>query len=150
MGSLSDVLVVGGGVFGMASALELRARGHRVSVLESGPIPRPLAASTDIAKVVRVEYGGDQEYMTLAERAREGWLRWNAEIFNEPLYHEIGLLKLTRAPMSPGTYEYENYRSLLARGYELERLTQRDIAQRFLSELYVDGYLNPVRLRHSD
>ncbi len=109
MGSLSDVLVVGGGVFGMASALELRAR--------------------------------------------EGWLRWNAEIFDEPLYHEIDLLKLTRAPMSPGTYEYENYRSLLARGYELERLTQRDIAQRFPawnSELYVDGYLNPVRLRHSD
>ena len=146
MVSLSDVLVVGGGVFGMASALELRARGHQVTLLESGPIPQPLAASTDIAKVVRVEYGGDQEYTMLAERARQGWLRWNAEMFDEPLYHEVGLLKLTRGPMSPGSYEYENYRSLLARGYKLERLTQSDIARRFPawnSELYVDGYLNP-------
>ena len=146
MGNLTDVLVVGSGVFGIAAALELRARGHRVALLDSSPIPHPLAASTDIAKVVRVEYGGDEEYTTLAERAREGWLRWNAEMFDEPLYHEVGLLKLTRGPMATGSYEYENYRSLLARGYRLERLTQQDIKRRFPawnSELYVDGYLNP-------
>ena len=143
---MSDVVVVGGGAFGLAAALELRARGQRVALLDSGPIPHPLAASTDIAKVVRIEYGGDDEYTTLAERAREGWIRWNAELFEEPLYHEVGLLKLTRGPMTPGSYEYENYRSLLARGYPLERLAQQDIRRRFPawnSDLYVDGYLNP-------
>jgi len=146
MSSAPDVLIVGSGAFGVAAALELRQRGHRVSLLDGGPVPHPLAASTDIAKVIRVEHANDEEYTALAELARERWLRWNSELFDKPLYHDIGLMKLTRGPMLPGNYEYENYRSLTARGYHLERLTQEDIARRFPAwnaELFVDGYINP-------
>jgi glycine/D-amino acid oxidase-like deaminating enzyme len=38
----ASTLVVGAGIFGMAAALELRRRGHRVTV-ESGRVVRTLA-----------------------------------------------------------------------------------------------------------
>src|SRR5229473_643866 len=52
------VLVAGAGIFALTAALELRRRGHEVRLVDPGPVPHPLAASTDISKVVRLEYGG--------------------------------------------------------------------------------------------
>ena len=74
----SHILVGGAGAFGLAAAVELRRRGHAITVVDPGPLPHPLAASTDISKVIRLEYGPDEPYMALAEQAREGWLAWNA------------------------------------------------------------------------
>ena len=45
------IAVVGAGVFGLCAALRLRERGHDVTVFDPGPVPHPLAASTDISKV---------------------------------------------------------------------------------------------------
>jgi glycine/D-amino acid oxidase-like deaminating enzyme len=47
------IAVAGAGVFGAATALELRRRGHAVVLLDPGPLPRPDAASTDASKMVR-------------------------------------------------------------------------------------------------
>jgi glycine/D-amino acid oxidase-like deaminating enzyme len=47
-----QTLVVGGGIFGATCALALRARGHAVTLVDPGPIPHPLAESTDLSKVV--------------------------------------------------------------------------------------------------
>jgi glycine/D-amino acid oxidase-like deaminating enzyme len=145
MAGRAEILVTGGGVFGLTAALELIARGYGVRVLDPGPLPHPLAASTDISKVVRLEYGPDEDYTTLAERARKGWLEWNAE-FGEPLYHEVGLAMLTQTPMSPGGFEYESYQRLTGRGYSLQRLDPAEIDRRFPawnSDVYVDGYFSP-------
>ncbi len=60
-------LIVGAGIYGVTAALELRARGHRVTVVDPGPLPHSLAASTDISKVIRMEYGPDDAYMGLME-----------------------------------------------------------------------------------
>ena len=50
-----SVVIVGAGVFGASAALELRKRGHSVTLLDPGPVPHVLAASTDISKVVRMD-----------------------------------------------------------------------------------------------
>lgn len=145
MTAKSDILIVGAGIFGVTTALALAGRGYSVKITDPGPLPRPQAASTDISKVVRVEYGADDAYMTLAEESRAGWLRWNEE-WPEPLYHEVGLTMLTRRPMLPGSFEYESYHRLQAKGYAVERLTQAEIARRFpawKAETYQDGYFNP-------
>jgi glycine/D-amino acid oxidase-like deaminating enzyme len=141
-----NAIVVGGGIFGLTSALELRQRGYAVQLLDPGPIPHPLAASTDISKVVRVEYGADETYTRLAEQARDGWLAWNRDLFPAPLYHETGATFLTRGPMQPGSYEYENFRVLTERGHAPQRLTPAEIRQRFPAwnaDVYVDGYFSP-------
>jgi glycine/D-amino acid oxidase-like deaminating enzyme len=137
-----DILIVGAGICGAAAAVELRERGYNVALIDPGPLPHPLASSTDISKAVRMEYGKDEAYMELGERSREGWLRWNEE-FADELYHEIGMAFLTRAPMAPDGFEYESYQLLLKRGHKPERMTSADIAQRFPawnSDLYVDGF----------
>src|SRR4051812_40296616 len=54
------ILVIGGGIFGVTAALELRARGHEVTLLEQGRIPNPLAESMDVSKAVRMDYGADE------------------------------------------------------------------------------------------
>jgi len=51
------IIIVGGGIFGVCSAYELVQRGHDVTILDPGPIPYPLASSSDLNKLVRADYG---------------------------------------------------------------------------------------------
>lgn len=138
--------MVGAGVFGVTAAIELARRGHQVTLLDPGPLPHPLAASTDISKVVRLEYGPDDFYMALAERSRDGWLNWNAawrRQGNQSLYHETGVLMLSRSAMAPGGFEHDSWQLLCARGHRPERMDPNTIAQRFpvwRSARYVDGF----------
>lgn len=139
-----DLLVVGAGVFGLTTALEMQARGYHVAVIDPGPLPHPLAASTDISKIVRMEYGADEAYMELAELAYQGWFRWNEEL-GEALFHNVGVTMLTRTPMAPGEFEYESYHMLHKRGHTPERLTAEDITQRYpawKAGAFVDGFFH--------
>src|SRR6187431_2013848 len=103
------IAVVGGGIFGVTAALAMRERGHDVSLHDPGPLPHPLAESTDISKVVRLDYGADEDYTALMERALDGWRGWNAA-WREPLFHETGVLFVCRDEMAPGGFEYESHR----------------------------------------
>lgn len=144
MTSQPDVLVVGAGIFGLTAAINLRERGRIVTVLDPGPIPHPLAASTDISKVVRMEYGADEAYLLMAAAAREGWLRWNEEL-GETLYHDWGVTMVAREPMQPGGYEHDSYQMLLKHGFSPERLDADEISRRFPAwqpGRYVDGYFH--------
>lgn len=137
-----DVAIAGGGIFGVTAALTLARRGYSVRLFEPGPLPHPMAESTDISKVIRMDYGPDEAYLALMEDAMEGWDRWNAR-FSRPLYHETGVAFLTREPMLEGSFEYESYRLLTARGHLIERLDQPEIERRFPAwRGHVDGYFN--------
>src|SRR4051812_44947151 len=124
-----NVVVLGAGIFGVTAALELRRRGHRVRLVDPGPVPHPLAESTDISKVVRLEYGADRDYTALAERALVGWRQWNRELGAE-LFHETGVLFLRRTPLAPGTFEGDSLAMLEERGHRPERLTPAQISAR--------------------
>ena len=139
-----DFVIVGAGIYGTTAALELHRRGYRVAVLDPGPVPHPLASSTDVSKVVRMEYGADDDYMALVDDAITGWLEWN-EQFGDTLYHPAGVTMLTRREMVPGGFEYESYVRLLGRGHRPERLNASEIVQRFPAwrpGAYVDGFFH--------
>jgi glycine/D-amino acid oxidase-like deaminating enzyme len=139
-------IIIGGGVFGLTSALELAARGHAVTLLDPGPLPHPLAESTDISKIVRIDYGADADYTALGEAAIAGWRTWNRS-WPRSLFHETGATFLARAPMSPGGFEYESYALLTGRGHPLVRLDAQAIVERFPAcrpGAFVDGYFNPI------
>ncbi len=137
------VAIVGSGIFGVTAAITLSQRGYAVSLFDPGPLPHPLAESTDISKAIRMDYGPDEEYMALMETALDGWRRWNAE-WPAPLYHEVGMALLSQTPMAPGGFEYESYRLLLKRGHRPERLSAADLHRfpAWNADLYPDGYFN--------
>ena len=74
---MESIVIVGAGIFGLTSSLELRRRGYSVTVIDPGPVPHSLAASNDISRLVRMDYGDDLLYMELAEKAIKGWHAWN-------------------------------------------------------------------------
>src|SRR3954451_3662025 len=117
------VVVVGAGIFGVASALELRRRGHAVTLVDPGPLPHPLAESTDISKIVRLDYGSDEAYTAMMETALEGWRRGNRG-WPSPLFHETGVMFVTRRPMAPGGFEHDSHATLVRRGHRVERLDE--------------------------
>ena len=135
---MERILVAGAGVFGVTAAIELRKRGHAVRLLDPGPLPHPLAASTDISKVVRLEYGADEVYTALAENSIDGWRRWNRDL-GAVLYHETGLLLLRRTPLAPGGFEQDSFEVLSRRGHRPESLGASAVRWRFPA-WNADGY----------
>lgn len=138
-------MVAGAGVFGATAALELRHRGWRVTQVDPGPLPNPDASSTDVSKVVRTDYGPDAFYHDLAQRALDGWDRWNVG-WERPLYHETGFLLLAGDRMAPGGFEHESLQFHLRRESGIQRVDAQVLADRhpaWSPELYPDGYFNP-------
>ncbi|NUM47158.1 MAG: FAD-dependent oxidoreductase [Anaerolineales bacterium] len=143
--SPSKIVILGAGIYGVTAALSLRQRGHAVTLLDPGPLPHPLATSTDLSKAIRMDYGTDEFYMALMELALERWQAWNLH-FDETLYHEDGMLFLAGTSMAPGGFEYESYTRLQKRGHPVERLTSDRVRAQFpalAAHRYPDGYLNP-------
>ena len=145
MSNKGSVIIVGGGSFGISAALELRQRGWMVDVFDLGPIPHPLAATTDISKVLRMDYGADEDYMILMEQTFPIWDKWN-QGWDEPLWHETGFVIMSREEMKHGSFEYESFRLLQERGHKVDRLNSAELKRRFPAwnaENYQDGYFNP-------
>jgi len=142
----SRIVVVGAGVFGVGGALALKRRGHDVVLVDPGPVPHPRAASTDISKAVRMDYGADEVATVLMEDALGKWRELNAT-WPRPLFHETGVMFLSRAPMAPGSFEWESLQVLTRRGHPIVRLTPDVVQRRFPAwnaAQYVDGYFNPL------
>lgn len=139
------VAIVGSGIAGITAAVELRRRGFAVDVFDPGPLPHPNAASTDITKMIRMDYGADEFYMELMEECFLGWDRWNHD-WGEPLYHQTGFLVLASEVFRSGGFEHESYVLLRRRGHAVEHFDSASLRRRFpawAAERYPEGYLNP-------
>jgi len=140
---MSRVIVVGAGINGITAAIALRKRGHNAVLVDPGPLPHPLAASTDISKAVRAAYGADEEYTELAERSISLWRKWNIE-FGVELYHEVGVMFVRQQEIKPGDFEYESFKTLEQRGHKIERMNSAQLWKQFPAwdpERYQDGVL---------
>ena len=140
---MSRIIIVGAGINGVTAAIELKKRGHEVVLVDQGPVPHALAASTDISKVVRTAYGPDEDYTALAERSIKHWRNWNEE-FGAKLYHQVGVMFVRRREMEPGDFEYESFKLQQKRGLKVVRMSGRQLSQRFPAwnpDLYRDGVL---------
>lgn len=139
-----DVLIVGAGIFGLAGALELAERGYGVTVVNAGPVPHPSAASNDVSRMVRMDYGRDRLHCRLASEAIDGWYRWNSH-WGRHLYHEDGLLFLSSRPLEEEGFEGDSYRTLSEEGWPPVRLGSPEIASLYPgwnADHYIDGYWN--------
>ena len=94
-----DLLVVGGGAFGLGTAAEAARRGRRVAVIERGPLPNPVAASYGPSRKIRSTYT-EPHYAALARAAMTGWRQIERETGAE-LYLAVGNLAYTALDEQP-------------------------------------------------
>lgn len=83
------IVIIGAGVFGLSTALELKTRGYsQVTILDRYLPPVPDGSSVDISRIIRVEYA-DPLYAKMARESHKGWLRGYKDH-----YHESGFVML--------------------------------------------------------
>jgi glycine/D-amino acid oxidase-like deaminating enzyme len=138
---MQRAVVVGAGVFGAAAAWELAARGWQVTLYEAGTAPRPEAASTDLSKLVRMDYGRDGFYADWMIEAFPRWEAWNRQQ-PRPLYHRDGFLLLGRGAFESGSFEHDSWRSAVERGMPVRRLAALTLPAPWAGGAFDDGYLN--------
>lgn len=143
-----DFLIAGAGVFGMTTAVELARKNYKVAVINPDVIPNPLAASTDISKAVRVEYGKDTEYMEMALASIDQWREWN-DWFNEDLYYEVGYVMLSSTPLDGAapSFERDCFEQVRKRGMSVEMLDAQTLSSLYPAIHAPDGFFgffNPI------
>jgi len=141
-----SILILGGGCFGLTAALELRSRGWKVTLIDQGPLPHPDAASTDISKIVRMDYGRDAQHTDMGLLSIERWHQWN-DRWGRNLYHEEGFLMMSRSQMTAGGFEHDSFSHLRGLGRGLHRMNSallREAHPAWNADLHVDGYFNPI------
>ncbi|KAF7593141.1 hypothetical protein BBP40_012020 [Aspergillus hancockii] len=90
------ILIIGAGVFGLSTALELRSRAYKnVTVLDRYPPPVPDGSSVDISRIIRTEYA-DPVYSQMAQEALKGW----KSEYNDYYYH-TGFVMLSETVSNP-------------------------------------------------
>lgn len=89
----SEIIIVGSGVFGLSSALNLVKNGYRnIRIFDRtdyekekySPLANSDSASGDINKFFRIYYENKTLYSKLAIEALDVWERWNQEILDLP------------------------------------------------------------------
>ncbi|HEX6118523.1 MAG TPA: FAD-dependent oxidoreductase [Dongiaceae bacterium] len=65
--------VIGAGVVGAGIARHLSRRGHRVTLIDQGPIPNPMGASFDQHRLIRRIYPEQPHYAQLMDEAYAAW-----------------------------------------------------------------------------
>ena len=121
------VVVVGAGAFGGWTALYLRRRGARVTLLDAWGPGNARASSGGETRVIRATYGPRGIYTRMAVRALALWKeherRWRRQ-----LYHGIGVLWMVQGD---DAYEKAALPLLKDAGVAFEELTAAEIARRY-------------------
>jgi len=87
MNKEQKIIIIGAGVFGLSTALELSRRGYsNITVLDRHAPPVPDGSSVDISRIVRPDYA-DEFYARMGMEALAGWQKDFA-----PFFYRSGLL----------------------------------------------------------
>jgi glycine/D-amino acid oxidase-like deaminating enzyme len=89
----NSIIVVGGGIVGVMTALTLQRRGENVTLIDRWEPGHSRASSTDYNRVIRAISGRDEFYTRWAREARSRWLELQAET-SQNLMYECGALIL--------------------------------------------------------
>jgi sarcosine oxidase len=118
----ADVVVVGAGIQGSATAWALARRGYAVVLLEQFELGHARGSSHGGSRIFRLSYP-EERYVRLAQEALVGWRALEAEA-GEELIVRTGALDL-------GARARDNARALAACGVQHEQLTGAEVRARW-------------------
>ncbi|OJJ00707.1 hypothetical protein ASPVEDRAFT_51832 [Aspergillus versicolor CBS 583.65] len=143
MAQKSDpILIIGAGVFGLSTALELTKRGYtNITVLDRHVPPVVDGSSVDISRIIRADYA-DPIYAQMALEAYKGWTSTYSDF-----YHQSGFILLSET--ANNKYLQSSKQNIIDKGGHVDDFS--DISQ--MRSLYpsiearlpaAEGYHNPV------
>ncbi|HEX9411957.1 MAG TPA: N-methyl-L-tryptophan oxidase [Ktedonobacterales bacterium] len=123
----ASVIVVGGGVMGLATGCALAAQGASVAVLERFTVAHEAGSSHGLTRAIRHEYGAAAIYTEMVARSLVMWRALEQET-GRTLYTETGILTLG--------WEHDGHtlpglETMRAAGLPVEQLTTAECARRF-------------------
>ncbi|KAE8349499.1 FAD dependent oxidoreductase [Aspergillus coremiiformis] len=134
------ILIIGAGVFGLSTALELSLRGYKnVTVLDRYPPPVPDGSSVDISRIIRTEYA-DSVYSKMAQEALKGW---KSEY--KDYYHHTGFVMMSETASNP--YIEKTLEIIHAQGRTLDELADGNGLKEMYPDLRVD--MSSLRTYHN-
>ena len=134
-----DVVVVGAGVMGSATAYWLSRAGKRVALLEQFSPAHVRASSADESRTIRYQYRGQAAYTRMVAGAVELWKEFDRQSGTD-FYRETGTLTLQTQPgLEP---LLDGYQGLCDLGYTPRWLDASDVRREFPQFANVDsGYI---------
>jgi sarcosine oxidase len=94
---MSEIIVVGAGIVGLSVSHAAAKRGHRVTLLERGPVPNPHGASFDQHRMIRYHYGPATGYTRMVTQAFAAWERLWTEL-GERHFADCGAVAVSLQP----------------------------------------------------
>ena len=125
---MSNIIVVGGGIAGTMTALDLQRRGNQVTLIDRWEPGHARAASSDYNRVIRAISGKDEFYTRWARESRLRWLEMQAET-GQNLMYECGALIL--ATEGHSDWEDATAATFDKVGVPYYKFDKADIAARF-------------------
>ncbi|MCW5752819.1 MAG: FAD-dependent oxidoreductase [Alphaproteobacteria bacterium] len=112
---------------GLSAAWALARAGHRVEVLDQGPVPNPQGASVDDHRLIRFPYGAQDGYVRMVGAAFGAWEELWRDL-GRRLFVETGTLAFDQG--RPG-WAAQSRAGLARCGIAYEMLTPGEMARRF-------------------
>ncbi|MBA2253759.1 MAG: FAD-dependent oxidoreductase, partial [Chloroflexi bacterium] len=123
----ADLVVIGAGAMGSWTAYWAQAGGRRVTLLDAWGAGNSRSSSGDESRVIRSAHGTDLLYTRWARRARDHWLRLQAE-WGVELFVQAGALWFGHRD---GAFEDDSIVTLHAEGVPCERLSPDELTHRW-------------------
>jgi len=121
------VLIVGCGIAGLSAAWALQRDGYRITLLDRGPIPNPLASSFDNHRLIRRAYGKQLGYMHMITHAWEAWQRLWIDL-RQDFAVRTGAIALS---VKADDFIGWSFTALREAGFPVEPLSKSAIAARY-------------------
>jgi sarcosine oxidase len=136
-----DVAVVGAGVFGAWTAYQLQQTGASVILVDAYGPGNSRSSSGGESRIIRMGYGPDEIYTSLARRSLELWREFlfrsesTSKPIDEPLFQQTGVLWLAH---ENDRYCEATFETLERMRIRLERLSSLELSVRY-PQLNLEG-----------